>query len=110
MITAAAVVAEVETLSACLLCDSARIQALDAEYDFYRCDACGYVFDNPRPTLVSIIRFYSAPQKYDSWLDAEDSREELWKRRLKKRREKRKILMFRFNFGIFGSREREDEF
>lgn len=84
MITAEAVVTEIETLSACLLCDSARIQALDAEYNFYRCDACGYVFDNPRPTLVSIIRFYSAPQKYDSWLDAEDSREELWKRRLKK--------------------------
>jgi ubiquinone/menaquinone biosynthesis C-methylase UbiE len=73
-----------ETLSRCLLCDSERIQAVDAEYNLCRCEACGYVFDNPRPTLAAIVDFYSAPKKYDTWLVAEDSREELWKRRLKK--------------------------
>jgi ubiquinone/menaquinone biosynthesis C-methylase UbiE len=75
---------DTETLSHCLLCDSARIQAADAEYNLYRCEACGYIFDNPRPTFAAIINFYSTPKKYDSWLVSEDSREELWKRRLKK--------------------------
>jgi ubiquinone/menaquinone biosynthesis C-methylase UbiE len=73
-----------ETLSHCLLCGSTRIQAADAEYNLQRCEACGYVFDNPRPALAAIVNFYSTPKKYDSWLVGEDSREELWKRRLKK--------------------------
>ncbi len=84
MATGAVRTPEVETLSQCLLCDSARIQAMDAEYNLSQCEACGYVFDNPRPTLAAIINFYSTPKKYDTWLVAEDSREELWKRRLKK--------------------------
>jgi ubiquinone/menaquinone biosynthesis C-methylase UbiE len=75
---------EMETLSQCLLCDNGQIHAVDAEYNLYRCEACGYVFDNPRPTLATIANFYSTPKKYDTWLVAEDSREELWKRRLKK--------------------------
>src|SRR5258708_3173571 len=73
-----------ETLSHCLLCDSSRIQAADAEYNLCRCEACSYVFDNPRPTIAAIVNFYSTPKKYDNWLVAEDSREELWKRRLRK--------------------------
>lgn len=84
MATVAAVMPEMETLSHCLLCGSARIQAADAEYNLQRCQACGYVFDNPRPTLAAIVNFYSTPKKYDTWLVAELSREELWKRRLKK--------------------------
>lgn len=84
MATVAARMPEMETLSHCLLCDSARIQAVDPEYDLYRCEACGYIFDNPRPTLLAIVNFYSKREKYDTWLTAEGSREELWKRRLKK--------------------------
>jgi ubiquinone/menaquinone biosynthesis C-methylase UbiE len=33
---------------------------------------------------MAIVNFYSTPQKYDSWLVEEASREQLWKRRLKK--------------------------
>jgi SAM-dependent methyltransferase len=66
------------------LCDSERIQAADAEYNLYRCHACGYVFDNPRPTIEALVSFYSKPGKYDSWLVAEVPRERLWKRRLRK--------------------------
>jgi transcription elongation factor Elf1 len=80
--TVATRVQEWETLSRCLLCDSAQVQAVDAEYNLCRCEACGYTFDNPRPTLAAIVNFYSTPKKYDTWLVAEYSREELWKRRL----------------------------
>src|SRR6266404_1761989 len=73
-----------ETLSHCLLCESARIQAVDAEYNLCQCEACGYTFENPRPTLAAIVHFYSTPKKYDTWLAAENAREKLWKRRLKK--------------------------
>jgi len=73
-----------ETLSRCLVCDSEQIQAADAEYNLYRCQVCGYVFDNPRPTLQALVTFYSKPGKYDSWLVAEAARERLWKRRLRK--------------------------
>lgn len=84
MATAVVRTPEMETLSRCLLCDSARIQAVDAEYNLCRCEACGYAFDNPRPTLAAIVNFYSTPKKYDTWLVAEGAREKLWKRRLKK--------------------------
>jgi ubiquinone/menaquinone biosynthesis C-methylase UbiE len=73
-----------ETLSRCLLCDSKRIQAADEEYNLSRCQACGYVFDNPRPTLTALVSFYSKPGKYDSWVEAEAPRNRLWKRRLRK--------------------------
>jgi 2-polyprenyl-3-methyl-5-hydroxy-6-metoxy-1,4-benzoquinol methylase len=75
---------EMETVSHCLLCDSVRIGTVDAEFNLRRCEACGYVFDSPRPTLTAIVNFYSAPKKYDGWLVAERSREGLWKRRLRK--------------------------
>lgn len=73
-----------ETLSHCLLCDSERIQAADAPYNLCRCQTCGLVFDNPRPTLEALVKFYSRPGKYDSWVEAEAPRGRLWKRRLKK--------------------------
>jgi SAM-dependent methyltransferase len=74
----------VETLSRCLLCDSPQIRSVDAEYQLCRCEACDYVFDNPRPTLEAIVKFYSTPQKYDSWLLTDASRKQLWSRRLRK--------------------------
>ena len=84
MATVAPQMQDWETLSHCLLCDSERIQAADAEYNLCRCQACGYVFDNPRPTLKALVSFYSKPGKYDSWLEEETARERLWKRRLAK--------------------------
>jgi SAM-dependent methyltransferase len=75
---------EWETLSRCSLCDSERIYAVDTEYNLCRCPACGYVFDNPRPTVEALVRFYSKLGKYDSWVDAEALRNRLWKRRLRK--------------------------
>jgi SAM-dependent methyltransferase len=57
---------------------------VDADYHICHCEACGYFFDNPRPTLEAIVGYYSKPGKYDSWLAEETARERLWKRRLKK--------------------------
>jgi len=68
----------------CPLCGSAALVSVDEAYNLSRCDSCGYVLDNPRPTMESIIRFYSAKGKYDAWLDLRGPYDRLWRRRLKK--------------------------
>jgi len=73
-----------ETLTHCQLCSSSSLQILDVEANIMRCGACGYIFDNPRPTPEEIAEYYSQPSKYDGWLDAVDQRQRLWDRRLKK--------------------------
>src|SRR5687768_13082588 len=72
-----------ETLSACILCDSPRLEVACAQNAFARCEACGLVFDNPRPTQAAIVDFYSQHDKYDNWLAEEHGRNALWKRRLR---------------------------
>ena len=74
---------ELETLSRCLLCGSEAIELVDPECNIARCRDCEYVFDNPRPTLPELVKFYSGMSKYDSWLDEIELREVMWKRRLK---------------------------
>jgi ubiquinone/menaquinone biosynthesis C-methylase UbiE len=83
-VTVVAAEPDIERLSYCLLCAAPRIEALDAAYNLCKCEECGYVFESPRPTLSAIIKFYSLPGKYDTWLAAERSREDLWQRRLDK--------------------------
>jgi ubiquinone/menaquinone biosynthesis C-methylase UbiE len=73
-----------EVVPICNLCQSDRIQAVDAAYNFCQCGACGFIFDSPRPTADEVASFYSRPAKYDSWLEAEQARDALWQRRLKK--------------------------
>lgn len=72
-----------ETLDACPLCGRGNILTIDAAANTCVCEPCGYVFDNPRPTLDELVRFYSQPAKYDSWLAEESARDRLWARRLK---------------------------
>ena len=81
---------ENELLHQCSLCGSKLLDVLDQECNIARCRACGYVFDNPRPSLEALIRFYSQPGKYDSWLEESAARDRLWKRRLKVLRSTRK--------------------
>jgi len=77
---------ETETLTECLLCGSRVIGTLDPYASLSICRSCGYIFDNPRPTLGALVNFYSKPAKYDSWLSEEGARDRLWTRRLKKMR------------------------
>src|SRR5689334_7346397 len=73
-----------EVVAACNVCGSDRIQKVDPEFNFCRCDSCGHLFDSPRPSIVEVARFYSQAGKYDSWLQQEHARDLLWKRRLRK--------------------------
>jgi len=72
-----------EVVLACSICRSDRIQRIDSDFNFCRCDSCGYVFDSPRPSFAEISAFYSQAGKYDTWLDQEHARDMMWKRRLK---------------------------
>ena len=81
---------ETEFLQQCKLCDSDLLGLLDPDCNIAQCRTCGYVFDNPRPTLKALISFYSQPGKYDSWLEEIAPRTRLWKRRLKKLQSTRK--------------------
>ena len=73
-----------EVVASCNVCRSDRIQKDDPDFNLCRCDACGYVFDSPRPSSAEVARFYSQAGKYDSWLQQERARDLLWKRRLRK--------------------------
>jgi 2-polyprenyl-3-methyl-5-hydroxy-6-metoxy-1,4-benzoquinol methylase len=75
---------DTEVVLACNVCRSDRIQKIDSDFNFCRCDSCGYVFDSPRPSVAEITAFYSQTGKYDTWLNEERARDMMWKRRLKK--------------------------
>ena len=74
---------DLETLQACPLCDQNQFRILDASANICECACCGYIFDNPRPTIEALVAFYSNPTKYDSWLSEELARNLLWERRLR---------------------------
>lgn len=78
-----------ETLSACILCESTRIVRTDPGFSVCECAACGLTFENPRPDSPSIFAFYSKTAQYDGWLAETGPRELLWKRRLAKMRRHR---------------------
>lgn len=75
---------ELETISHCDLCNNDRLTAIDNDCNICQCNECGYVFDNPRPTLADLVAFYSQPDKFEDWIAEEKSRDGLWLRRLKK--------------------------
>jgi 2-polyprenyl-3-methyl-5-hydroxy-6-metoxy-1,4-benzoquinol methylase len=73
-----------EIVLACSICRSDRIQKVDSDFNFCRCESCGFIFDSPRPSFAEISAFYSQAGKYDIWLNDERARDMLWKRRLRK--------------------------
>lgn len=75
---------ELETLARCNLCKSDRLLPIDPVCNICKCQSCGYIFDNPRPTFDEIRRFYCQNNKYDLWLAEEREGDYVWKRRLKK--------------------------
>lgn len=74
---------KLENLKRCNLCGSDNIAFIDRNNNICQCKNCGYVFNNPRPTLDEIISYYSRSDKYDSWFVEEKERDLLWKRRLR---------------------------
>jgi len=73
-----------EQLKFCDLCGSDHLAIHDESADISRCSSCGYMFDNPRPCTGDIIAYYSSAGKFDPWLDEEEGRDILWRRRLSK--------------------------
>lgn len=72
-----------EYISSCNVCEGESLLKVDPAWNLCCCNDCGFVFDNPRPTLDELVAFYSQTGKYDTWLDEEAARDALWKRRLK---------------------------
>ena len=87
---AASVEMQTEYLKQCNVCSGTLLEVVDGDCNIMRCQACGYIFDNPRPTMEELIAFYSRPTQYDSWLSQIPARDRLWMRRLKKLRSTRK--------------------
>jgi 2-polyprenyl-3-methyl-5-hydroxy-6-metoxy-1,4-benzoquinol methylase len=81
---------KLELLQQCNVCRSNGLGVVDPECNISQCTSCGYVFDNPRPTLEELIKFYSRPSQYDSWLGELKARDRLWNRRLRILRSTRK--------------------
>lgn len=81
---------ETEVLRKCNVCGSEAISMVDKDCNIVRCRHCGYVFDNPRPSKEELVRFYSRPTQYDSWLSHLDARKLLWERRLHRLQSTRK--------------------
>lgn len=73
---------QLETLNHCNLCGSDCLSTVDDDRNIGRCEKCGFIFDNPRPKRDEIERFYSANNRYDEWIEEEEGRNSLWKRRL----------------------------
>ena len=79
-----------ELVERCNVCESNRLDAVDPACHIARCANCGFVFDNPRPVLSELVKFYSRPAQYDSWLGELPARQIAWQRRLKKMQSTRK--------------------
>ena len=79
-----------EVVERCNVCESNRLDAVDPACHIARCANCGFVFDNPRPVLSELVKFYSRPAQYDSWLGELPARQIAWQRRLKKMQSTRK--------------------
>jgi 2-polyprenyl-3-methyl-5-hydroxy-6-metoxy-1,4-benzoquinol methylase len=79
-----------ERLEACRVCQAADLEVIDAGSDIARCRTCGYIFNNPRPSYEELVKFYSRPAQYDSWLRELPQRQIIWTRRLSKLRSTRK--------------------
>src|ERR1700680_2581531 len=73
-----------ELVKFCNVCDSNTLETVDPACNIARCSGCGYVFDNPRPTLEELVKFYSRPAQYDSWLEELPIRQKAWERRVGK--------------------------
>jgi len=80
-----------EIIEKCNVCGSSILDVVDPDCNIARCGHCGYIFDNPRPTQEELIRFYSRPTQYDSWLTELEERDRIWKGRVAKLQSTKKV-------------------
>jgi 2-polyprenyl-3-methyl-5-hydroxy-6-metoxy-1,4-benzoquinol methylase len=73
-----------EALGNCTLCYGGVLQSIDPSIALCECQACAFIFRNPRPTFDEIAEHYSRGAQYESWLAAEKARDAMWRRRLRK--------------------------
>ena len=73
-----------EQLEECNICGAADLEIVDADCAIARCRVCGYVFNNPRPAYEELVKFYSRPSQYDSWLKELPERQRTWTHRLRR--------------------------
>jgi ubiquinone/menaquinone biosynthesis C-methylase UbiE len=73
-----------ELVRSCNVCDADTLETVDPVCNIAQCAQCGYVFDNPRPMPEELVKFYSRPAQYDSWLEQLPIRQTMWERRLSK--------------------------
>ena len=70
-----------ELLKSCILCGSASIGSIDSKAKIYRCDGCGHIFNNPRPTSEEIYDHYAFSSTYDDWLKEREQRNRMWRKK-----------------------------
>lgn len=73
-----------ETVTQCQVCLSGDLRVLNESSALNECRRCGFVFDSPRPTADELVDFYSRPTQYDEWIDAQEVRDKVWRRRVAK--------------------------
>jgi 2-polyprenyl-3-methyl-5-hydroxy-6-metoxy-1,4-benzoquinol methylase len=75
--------------SECPGCRSTSLSQLSWQQFLSRCSDCGLVFDNPRPTAEAIASHYNQENQYDGWIRDLKDRDRLWRRRIRKMRQRR---------------------
>lgn len=70
-----------ETLSACPVCSATRRTLHSEPLALWRCEACGVLFNSPRPTQAFIERNYNEGEYYKRFTP-DQVWEEMWRRRL----------------------------
>ena len=100
-----------ERLTTCDLCGSHDLRIRDEAKRIMACGQCGYRFLNPRPSQTEIAEAYSAPQQYDSWLDEDQGRQVMWKKRwelVKRHARGSRLLDIGAGIGTFLANARDD--
>jgi SAM-dependent methyltransferase len=70
-----------------------RLSGLDGSFTLVRCEGCGLLYQNPRPTAVAIVRFYEGEYlPYAKAIQDERSAARRWRRRFGMRRRCKLIL------------------
>ncbi len=100
-----------EVVTACDLCGSTSLAVRDQAKRVMQCRSCGYRFLSPRPSQAEVAEAYSTPQQYDTWLNEDQGRQVMWKKRwalVKRYAEGSRVLDVGAGIGTFLANARDD--